>query len=289
LREVCGVTTEEIARAFLATAPTIAKRIVRAKAKIREARIPYEVPSGKELAERLDSVLRVIYLIYTEGYSASSGTSLTRSDISEEAIRLGRLLLELLPETEVRGLLALMLLQESRRAARTSAEGEIVLLPEQDRSLWNREQIAEGKERLREAMSSPPVGAYTVQAAVAAVHADATDANATDWTQIIHLYDVLREINPSPVVELNWAVAVSMKTGPSEGLACVEAILSRGELQDYFLAHAARAEMCVRLGKFEDARASYKRALELVRQEASRHYLERKLSELSDRHLSGNG
>jgi RNA polymerase sigma-70 factor, ECF subfamily len=289
LREVCGVTTEEIARAFLATAPTIAKRIVRAKAKIREARIPYEVPSGKELAERLDSVLRVIYLIYTEGYSASSGTSLTRSDISEEAIRLGRLLLELLPETEVRGLLALMLLQESRRAARTTSEGEIVLLSEQDRSLWNREQIAEGKERLREAMSSQPVGAYTVQAAVAAVHADAPNANATDWTQIVHLYEVLREINPSPVVELNWAVAVSMKNGPSEGLARVEAILGRGELQDYFLAHAARAEMCVRLEKFEDARASYKRALELVRQEASRRYLEGKLSELSDRHSPGQG
>lgn len=289
LREVCGITTEEIARAFLATAPTIAKRIVRAKVKIREARIPYEVPSGKELAERLESVLRVIYLIYTEGYFASSGTSLMRRDISEEAIRLGRLLLELLPETEVRGLLALMLLQESRRAARTSAAGEIVLLPEQDRSLWNQEQIAEGKELLRRAMSSQPVGAYTVQAAVAAVHADATDANATDWAQIVHLYEVLREISPSPVVELNWAVAVSMKSGPSEGLACVDAILSRGELQDYFLAHAARAEMCVRLEKFDEARASYLRALELVRQEAARRYLERKLSQLPDRHSPGKG
>jgi RNA polymerase sigma-70 factor (ECF subfamily) len=281
LREVCDVTTEELARAFLATPPTIAKRIVRAKAKIREARIPYEVPSGQQLAERLDSVLRVVYLIYTEGYAASSGRTLPRHDVSEEAIRLGRLLIELLPEAEVLGLLALMLLQESRRAARISGDSEIVLLPEQDRSLWNQSQIAEGKDLLRRAMSSEPVGSYTIQAAIAAVHADAPESSATDWTQIVHFYEALLAANPSPVVELNWAVAVSMHQGPSEGLARVDAILDRGDLQDYFLAHAARAEMCSRLKKFDEARASYKRALALVRQEPARRYLERKLAENS--------
>jgi len=281
LREVCGLATEEIARAFLTTAPTIAKRIVRAKAKIRDARIPYEVPSGGELPSRLEAVLRVIYLIYTEGYSASSGSALTRSDVSAEAIRLGRLLLDLLPEAEVMGLLALMLLNESRRPARTSPDGDLVLLAEQDRALWNGELIAEGTSMLERAMESGRFGAYTLQAAIAAVHAEATNAANTDWAQIVGLYEVLMRVNPSPVVELNRAVAIAMRDSPAEGLALVEAILNRGELEDYYLAHSARADLCRRLGRTADACASYKRALSLVHQEPARRFLERRLSEIS--------
>ena len=237
LREVCGLTTEEIARSFLTAAPTIAKRIVRAKGKIRDARIPYEVPSETDLPERLDTVLRVIYLLFTEGYSASSGGSLTRPDISLEAIRLGRLLVELLPEPEAVGLLALMLLQDSRRTARTSAEGEVVLLEDQDRSLWNQEQIAEGSALVKRALSSRQIGSYTLQAAIAAVHAEAPNSAATDWAQIVGLYDVLLAANPSPVVELNRAVAVAMRDGPSAGLSLIKAILERGDLEDYYLAY----------------------------------------------------
>ena len=249
LREVCGLTTEEIARAFLTSAPTIAKRIVRAKAKIRDAHIPYELPSRADLPPRLDTVLEVIYLVFTEGYSASLGTSLTRPDISGEAIRLGRLLVELLSEPEAVGLLALMLLHESRRAARTSSNGELVLLDDQDRSQWNREQIAEGLALVESAMSTRRVGPYTLQAAIAAVHAEAASAAATDWDQIIGLYDVLARANPSPVVELNRAIAVAMRDGPSAGLALIDAILLGGDLRDYHLAHSARADMYRRLGE----------------------------------------
>ncbi|MDQ6922710.1 MAG: RNA polymerase sigma factor [Pseudomonadota bacterium] len=282
LREVCGLTTEEIAQAFLSAAPTLAQRIVRAKAKIRAANIPYEVPTPDELPERLDTVLRVVYLVFNEGYSASSGQSLTRLDLSGEAIRLGRLLVELLPEPEAIGLLALMLLQESRRAARTSLEGELVLLSDQDRSLWNRDQITEGAALVESALVSRRFGPYTLQAAIAAVHAEAFNADATDWNEIVGLYDVLLRFDPSPVVELNRAVAVTMRDGPAAGLGLIDAILARGDLRDYHLAHAAHADLCRRLGKTAQARASYKSALALARQEPERRFLERRLAELPD-------
>jgi RNA polymerase sigma-70 factor (ECF subfamily) len=282
LREVCGLTTEEIARAFLTGAPTIAKRIVRAKAKIRDARIPYEVPSHSDLPQRLDTVLQVIYLVFTEGYSASSGESLTRADLSGEAIRLGRLLVELLPEPEARGLLALMLLHESRRSTRTSLTGEVVLLDEQDRSRWNRDLIREGVVLVELALSSRPVGPYTVQAAIAAVHAGASSAAATNWARIVELYDLLLRASPSPVVELNRAVAVAMRDGPLAGLTLVDTILARGDLGDYYLAHSARADLCRRLGKREEARASYERALELARPVTARRFLLKRLHELTD-------
>jgi RNA polymerase sigma-70 factor, ECF subfamily len=280
LREVCGLTTEEIARAFLAAAPTIAQRIVRAKAKIRDARIPYQVPEPPELPARLDSVLQVVYLVFNEGYYASSGSSLTRPDVSGEAIRLGRLLVELLPEAEAVGLLALMLLHESRRAARSTPGGELVLLDEQDRALWNRGQIAEGTALVERALSSRRFGPYTLQAAIAAVHAEAPRAAATDWPQIVALYDALVRADPSPVVELNRAAAIAMRDGPAAALPLVDAILARGELDDYHLAHAARADLCRRLGRATDARASYERALQLTRQEPQRRFLKRRLSEL---------
>jgi RNA polymerase sigma-70 factor, ECF subfamily len=280
LREVCGLTTEEIARAFLAAAPTIAQRIVRAKAKIRDARIPYQVPEPPELPARLESVLQVVYLVFNEGYYASSGSSLTRPDVSGEAIRLGRLLVELLPEAEAVGLLALMLLHESRRAARTSPAGELILLDEQDRSLWNGEQIAEGTALVERALSSRRFGPYTLQAAIAAVHAEAPRAAATDWAQIVALYDALVRADPTPVVELNRAAAIAMRDGPAAALPLVDAILARGELDDYHLAHAARADLCRRLGRATDARASYERALQLTHQEPQRRFLKRRLSEL---------
>jgi RNA polymerase sigma-70 factor (ECF subfamily) len=281
LREVCGLTTEEIARAFLAAPSTLAQRIVRAKNKIRDARIPYQVPSREELPQRLESVLRVIYLVFNEGYSASSGTALTRHDLSGEAIRVGRLLFEMLPEPEVMGLLALMLLQESRRAARTSLTGELILLDDQDRSVWNRDQIAQGSGLVERALSSRRFGPYTVQAAIAAVHADAPDSAATDWREIVGLYDVLLQMVPSPVVELNRAVAVAMRDGPGAGLDLIDAILARGELSDYHLAHSARADFCRRLGRTAEARDAYRRALGLTQQEPERRFLERRLSELA--------
>ncbi len=280
LREVCGLTTEEIAQAFLTPAPTLAQRIVRAKAKIRSANIPYQVPTQAELPERLDSVLRVIYLVFNEGYAASSGAFLTRHDLSAEAIRLGRLLADLLPEPEAVGLLALMLLQESRRAARSSPSGELILLDQQDRSLWDRGQIAEGIRLVQRALSSGGAGAYTIQAAIAAVHAEAVDPAATDWDEIVGLYDVLARTDASPVIELNRAVAVAMRDGPEAGLAIVEAILERGDLIEYRLAHAAKADLCRRLGRTSDARASYERALALARQEPERRFLARRLAEL---------
>jgi RNA polymerase sigma-70 factor (ECF subfamily) len=282
LREVCGLTTEEIARSFLTAAPTIAKRIVRAKGKIRDARIPYEVPSETDLPERLDRVLSVIYVLFTEGYSASSGGSLTRPDISLEAIRLGRLLVELLPEPEAVGLLALMLLQESRRAARSSAEGEVVLLEDQDRSLWNQQQIAEGSALVKRALSSRRIGSYTLQAAIAAVHAEASNSAATDWAQIVGLYDVLLSAHPSPVVELNRAVAVAMRDGPAAGLSLIEAILKRGDLEDYYLAYSALADLNRRLGKTTEARAAYQQSLKLARQEPARRFLERRVEEMKN-------
>jgi RNA polymerase sigma-70 factor (ECF subfamily) len=282
LREVCGLTTDEIARAFLTRPPTVAQRIVRAKAKIRDARIPYVVPSETDLPDRLDAVLRVVYLVFNEGYSASSGGSLTRHDLSGEAIRLGRLLIELLPEPEAVGLLALMLLQDSRRAARTSPTGELVLLDDQNRSLWNQDQIAEGAALVERALSSRGVGPYTIQAAIAAVHAQASSPAATDWAQIVRLYDVLMRANPSPVVELNRAVAVAMRDGPLAGLPLIDAILARGDLENYHLAHAARADLCRRLGRTAEARASYQRALGLTQQEPERRFLTRRLSELLD-------
>jgi RNA polymerase sigma-70 factor (ECF subfamily) len=281
LREVCGLTTEEIARAFLTPAPTLAQRIVRAKAKIRDARIPYQVPTQAELPERLDAVLRVIYLVFNEGYAASSGTSVTRHDLSAEAIRLGRLLVELLPEPEAVGLLALMLLHESRRAARTSLSGELILLDDQDRSLWNREQIAEGMQLVRRALSVRRAGPYAIQAAIAAVHADASSASATDWDEIVGLYDALLLAVPSPVIELNRAVALAMRDGPAAGLALIDRILARGDLLEYRLAHAARADLCRRLGRASEARASYERALKLTRQEPERRFLERRIAEVS--------
>jgi RNA polymerase sigma-70 factor (ECF subfamily) len=282
LREVCGLTTEEIAHAFLTAPPTVAQRIVRAKRKIRDARIPYEVPSAQDLPERLDAVLRVVYLVFNEGYSASSGESLTRHDLSAEAIRLGRLLVELLPEPEALGLLALMLLHDSRRAARTSRTGELILLDDQDRSLWNREQITEGVALVERALSARRVGTYTIQAALAAVHAQASSAAATDWTRIVGFYDLLLQADPSPVVELNRAVAMAMRDGPVAGLALIDAILARGDLENYHLAHAARADLCRRLGRTADARASYERALALTRQEPERRFLERRLGELQE-------
>ena len=281
LREVCGLTTEEVARAFLSSPPTVAQRIVRAKAKIRNARIPYEVPSPNDLPDRLDAVLRVVYLVFNEGYSASSGASVTRHDVSGEAIRLGRLLLELLPEPEVAGLLALMLLQESRRAARTSPSGDLVLLEDQDRSLWSREYIKEGLALVQRALSSRRFGPYTLQAAIAAVHAQASSAAATDWTQIVGLYDVLMRAEPSPVVELNRAVAVAMRDGPATGLSLIDAILARGDLGSYHLVHAARADLCRRLRRIAEARASYERALSLTEQEPERRFLKRRLAELN--------
>ena len=282
LREVCGLTTDEIARAFLTKPPTVAQRIVRAKAKIRDAGIPYVVPSETDLPDRLEAVLRVVYLVFNEGYSASSGGSLTRHDLSGEAIRLGRLLIQLLPEPEAEGLLALMLLQDSRRAARTTATGDLILLEDQDRSLWNREQITEGASLVERALSSRRIGPYTVQAAIAAVHAQAPSAAATDWAQIVALYDVLIRIDLSPVIELNRAAAVAMRDGPAAGLALIDAILARGDLANYHLAHAARADLCRRLGRTPEARASYERALRLTQQEPERRFLERRLRELAD-------
>ena len=283
LREVCGLTTEEIARAFLTSAPTVAKRIVRAKAKIRESRIPYEVPARADLPERLDSVLQVTYLVFTEGYAASSGASLTRADLSQEAIRLGQLLMELLPEPEVLGLLALMLLQESRRAARVSQEGELILLEDQDRSLWNQAFIDEGKALVERALASRAFGPYTLQAAIAALHADAPSADKTDWPQIAELYGLLLRIHPSPVIELNRAVAIAMRDGPSAGLALIETILGRGDLRDYYLVHATRADLCRRMGKTEEAVQSYRKALSFTRQEPARRFLERRLQELTEK------
>jgi RNA polymerase sigma-70 factor (ECF subfamily) len=281
LREVCGLTTEEIARAFLTPTPTLAQRIVRAKSKIRDARIPYQVPSHAELPERLDAVLRVVYLVFNEGYAATSGASLTRHDLSAEAIRLGRLLVELLPEPEALGLLALMLLHESRRAARTSASGELILLDEQDRSLWDRAQIEEGTALVDRALASRRAGPYTIQAAIAAVHAGAAAPDATDWAEIVGLYDVLLRSDSSPVIALNRAVAVAMRDGSAAGLALIDEILAAGDLQDYRLAHAARAELCRRLGRMDDARAAYERALALTRQEPERRFIERRLAGLA--------
>ncbi|HEX4944322.1 MAG TPA: RNA polymerase sigma factor [Usitatibacteraceae bacterium] len=280
LREVCGLTTEEIAHAHLATPATVAQRIVRAKNKIRDARIPYEVPGRAELAGRLDSVLRVIYLVFNEGYLASSGDALLRHDLSGEAIRLGRLLVELLPEPEAVGLLALMLLHESRRAARTTVAGEIVLLADQDRSLWDRERIADAVRLVEGALSTQRFGPYTLQAAIAAVHAEAPSPGATDWAEIVGLYDALLRLDPSPVVELNRAIAVAMRDGPAAGLALVDALLARGELDDYHLAHSARADLCRRLGNRPEARRSYHRALALTRQASERRFLEGRLAEL---------
>jgi RNA polymerase sigma-70 factor (ECF subfamily) len=288
LREVCGLTTEEIAQAFLTPAKTLAQRIVRAKAKIRDARIPYEVPSPAELPDRLDAVLHVVYLVFNEGYAASSGTSLTRHDLSAEAIRLGRLLLQLLPRSETRGLLALMLLHDSRRSARVSQSGDLILLEDQDRRLWNREQIAEGTRLAREALLSGEAGPYAVQAAIAAVHSEAPAGSATDWAEIVGLYDVLLGITPSPVVRLNRAVAVAMRDGPAAGLALVDGLLAGGQLAGYRLAHAARGELCRRLGRTADARESLTRALALTRQEPERRFLERRLAELDLRQGPGS-
>jgi RNA polymerase sigma-70 factor (ECF subfamily) len=281
LREVCGLTTEEIARAFLTSPSTLAQRIVRAKAKIRDARIPYQVPSPEDLPERLDGVLHVIYLVFNEGYSASAGDALTRPDLSGEAIRLTRLLVELLPEPEAMGLLGLMLLHESRRAARVDANGDLILLEDQDRSLWNRAQIAEGMALVERALASGRFGPYTLQAAISAVHADAASPEETDWAEIVGLYDALARLDPSPVVALNRAVAVAMRDGPAAGLALIDAILERDELTDYHLAHAARAELRRRLGRDADARASYERALALASQGPERRFLERRLAELT--------
>jgi RNA polymerase sigma-70 factor (ECF subfamily) len=280
LREVCGLTTEEIARAFLVTPATLAQRIVRAKAKIRETLIPYEVPAAQELPDRLDAVLQVIYLVFNEGYSAAAGAEVTRAELTGEAIRLGRLLTELRPEPEVIGLLALMLLQESRRAARTSPAGELILLENQDRLLWNREQIAEGVALVEKALTSRRFGAYTLQAAIAAVHAEAESAAATDWRQIVALYNQLVRIQPSPVVYLNRAVAIAERDGPAAGLTHIDALLEHGELANYYLAHSARAELYRRLGRTAEARASYEKALELTRQEPERRFLQERMRKL---------
>ena len=279
LREVCGLTTEEVARAFLTPAPTIAQRIVRAKAKIRDARIPYEVPSRSDLAARLDSVLHVTYLVFNEGYLASSGTALTRPDLSGEALRLARLTLDLLPDPEVMGLLALMLLHESRRVARTSGD-ELILLEDQDRSLWNRDQIAEGIALVERALSSRRVGPYALQAAIAAVHAESPNAAATDWAQIVGLYDVLLRVDPSPVIELNRAAAIAMRDGPAAGLILIDALLARGELTQYLHAHSARADLLRRLDRVADAIAAYERASTLATQEPERRFLARRLAQL---------
>ncbi|MGA8161047.1 MAG: RNA polymerase sigma factor [Acidobacteriaceae bacterium] len=280
LREICGLTTEEIARAFLVTPATLAQRIVRAKAKIHEASIPYEVPSPQELPERLDAVLQVIYLVFNEGYSAAAGAEVTRAELTGEAIRLGRLLTELQPEPEILGLLALMLLQESRRAARTSPTGELILLENQDRSLWNRAQIAEGVALLEKALKSRRFGSYTLQAAIAAVHAEAESVAATDWRQIVAIYDQLVRIQPSPVVQLNRAVAIAMRDGPEAGLAHIDAVLEQGELANYYLAHSARADMCRRLGRTAEARSSYEKALALTQQEPERQFLQERIRQL---------
>ncbi len=281
LREVCGLTTEEIAHAFLSAPSTVAQRIVRAKAKIRDAGIPYQVPAIAALAERLDSVLHVIYLVFNEGYFASSGESLTRHDLSGEAIRLGRLLIELLPEPEAIGLLALMLLHESRRSARTSPSGELILLGDQDRARWARDQIAEGSALVERALGMRRLGPYALQAAIAAVHAEASSEATTDWAQIVALYDIFVRADPAPVVELNRAAAVAMRDGPLAGLTIIDAILARGDLADYLHAHSARADLCRRLGRVEEARASYQRALDLTRQEPERRFLERRLREIA--------
>ncbi len=280
LREVCGLTTEEIARAFLASPTTLAQRIVRSKAKIRDARIPFIVPGPADLPGRLETVLQVIYLVFNEGYSATVGESVTRHDLSGEAIRLGRLLVGLLPEPEATGLLALMLLQESRRAARMSPSGDLILLEQQNRALWNHDQIAEGTALVERALTSERPGPYALQAAIASVHARAQNAGATEWTEIIRLYDVLARVNPSPVVDLNRAVAIAMRDGPAVGLKLIDAILEKGELKNYHLAHSARADLCRRLGRSADARASYTRALSLTRQEPERRFLEKRMREL---------
>ncbi len=280
LREICGLTTEEIARAFLVTPATLAQRIVRAKAKIRETPIPYEVPAPQELPERLDAVLRVIYLVFNEGYSAAAGAEVTRAELTGEAIRLGRLLKDLQPEPEVLGLLALMLLQESRRAARTSPAGTLILLDHQDRALWNREQIAEGVALVEKALNSRRFGAYTLQAAIAAVHAEAESPAATDWRQIVALYNQLVRIHPSPVAHLNRAVAIAMRDGAEAGLKHIDAVLEHGGLADYYLAHSARADMCRRLGRIAEARSSYERALALTHQEPERQFLQARIREL---------
>jgi RNA polymerase sigma-70 factor (ECF subfamily) len=280
LREVCGLTTEEIARAFLVTPATLAQRIVRAKTKIRETPIPYEVPSPQELPDRLDAVLQVIYLVFNEGYSARAGVEVTRAELTGEAIRLGRLLTELQPEPEAIGLLSLMLLQESRRAARTSPTGELILLENQDRSLWNREQIAEGAALVEKALKSSRFGSYTLQAAIAAVHAEAESAAATDWRHIVALYNQLARIQPSPVVHLNRAVAIAMRDGPEAGLTHIDAVMEQGELTNYYLAHSARAEMCRRLGRTAEARASYEKALELTKQQPERQFLQERIRQL---------
>jgi RNA polymerase sigma-70 factor (ECF subfamily) len=281
LREVCGLTTEEIAKAFLITPRTLAQRIVRAKAKIRDTPIRYEVPSPQELPKRLDAVLQVIYLAFNEGYSAAAGAEVTRAELTGEAIRLGRLLTELLPEPEVLGLLSLMLSQESRQAARTTPAGELILLENQDRSLWNREQIAEGVALVERALISHRFGSYTLQAAIAAVHAEAESAAVTDWRQIVALYNRLARIQPSPVVELNRAVAIAMRDGPGIGLTFIDAVLAQGELADYYLAHSARADMCRRLGRIAEARSSYEKALALTQQEPERKFLQERLRQLN--------
>jgi RNA polymerase sigma-70 factor (ECF subfamily) len=282
LRELCGLTTEEIARAFLTSPPTVAQRIVRAKAKIREDRIPYEVPGRDRLPERLEAVLRVVYLVFTEGYAPSAGASLTRPDLSAEAIRLGRLLLELLPDPEVEGLLALMLLHESRRLARVDPDGELILLPDQDRSLWDRNLLDEGAERAGRALSAATVGPYAIQAAIAAVHATAPSTDATDWNRIVGLYDRLLVADPSPVVELNRAVAVAMRDGPASGIRMIDRLLERGTLDDHHLAHAARADLLRRLDRQDEARLAYERARALARTDPERRFLERRIAELED-------
>jgi RNA polymerase sigma-70 factor (ECF subfamily) len=282
LREVCGLTTEEIARAFLTPPSTLAQRIVRAKAKIRDAKIPYQVPGPTELPDRLDTVLRVVYLVFNEGYSASSGDTLTRADLSGEAIRLARLLIQLLPEPEAIGLLALMLLHESRRAARTTSDGDLILLEDQDRALWNRNLISEGTALVEQSLAAGQAGPYVIQAAISAVHAEATQASETDWAQIVGLYDVLLGAEPSPVIELNRAVAVAMRDGPEAGLTLIDNILDRGDLSDYHLAHSARAEFCRRTGRLDDAKDSYERALKLTEQGPERRFLERRLARLAE-------
>jgi RNA polymerase sigma-70 factor (ECF subfamily) len=280
LREVCGLTTEEIASAFLTSPSTIAQRIVRGKAKIRDAKIPYQVPARADLPERLDSVLSVIYLVFNEGYSASSGGTLIRADLSTEAIRLGRYMFDLLPDPEVMGLLALMLLHESRREARVDSDGDLILLEDQDRSLWQQPLIAEGLKLVEQALASREFGAYTLQAAISAVHAQARAAAATDWAQIVALYDVLLEATASPVVELNRAVAVAMRDSPAEGIQLVDNLIQRGELKNYHLIHAARADFCRRLGRKDEARKSYEQALSLAKQDAERRFLAKRLKEL---------